>query len=31
MSNKGRFEERDKQENVAVTVAATISCLKRRL
>jgi len=30
MSNKGRFEECDKQENVALTVAATASCLKKK-
>jgi len=31
MSNKGRFEECDKQENVEVSGAATTSCLKGRL
>jgi hypothetical protein len=29
--NKGLLEESDKEENVAVTVAATVSCLERRL
>jgi hypothetical protein len=29
--NKGFFEESDKEESVAVTWAATVSCLKRIL
>jgi len=29
--NKDLLEENDKEENVAVTGAATVSCLKRRL
>jgi len=29
--NKGLLEESDKEENVAVTWAATVSCLKRIL
>jgi len=31
MSNKGYFEECDKQENVEVSGAAAASCLKGRL
>jgi len=31
ISNKGLIEECDKEENVAVTGAATTSCLKRKL
>ena len=31
ISNKALIEECDKEENVAVTVAATASCLNRRL
>jgi len=31
ISNKGLLEEYDREENVAVTVAAATSCLKRRL
>jgi hypothetical protein len=31
VSNTGNLEECDKEENLAVTVAATTSCLKRRL
>ena len=30
-SNKGLLEECDKEENVAVTRAATVSCYKKRL
>ena len=31
ISNKGLLEECDKEENVEVTAAATVSCLKIRL